>query len=55
MESFLNYLPFESKNKMVDLLAWQKQITNSYTYNSVDPTFNWTNNNTVGTIFFENH
>ena len=29
MESLLNYLTFESKNKMVDLLPWQQQITDS--------------------------
>ena len=29
MESLLNYLTFESINKMVDLLLWQQQNTNS--------------------------
>ena len=29
MESLLNYLAFEIKNKMVDLLPWQQQITDS--------------------------
>ena len=29
MEALLNYLAFESKNKMVDLLSWQPQITDS--------------------------
>ena len=29
MESLLNYLAFKSKNKMVDLLPLQQQITNS--------------------------
>ena len=27
MEPLLNYLAYESKNKMVDLLPWQQQIT----------------------------
>ena len=29
MKSLLNYLAFESKNKMVDLLTGQQQITDS--------------------------
>ena len=29
MEFLLNYLAFESKNKMVDLLPWQQQITDT--------------------------
>ena len=29
MESLLNYLAFEMKNNMVDLLQWQQQITYS--------------------------
>ena len=29
MESLLNYLTFKTKNKMVDLLLWQQQITDS--------------------------
>ena len=29
MESLLGYLAFESKNKMVDPLPWQQQITDS--------------------------
>ena len=29
MESLLNYLAFEIKNRMVDLLPWQQQITDS--------------------------
>ena len=31
----LNYLAGERKTKMVDLLPWQQQITDSQTYNSV--------------------
>ena len=27
MESLLNYLAFEIKTKMVDLLSWRQQIT----------------------------
>ena len=29
MESLLNRLAFEIKNKMVDLLPWRQQITDS--------------------------
>ena len=29
MEFLLSYLPLESKNKMVDPLPWQQQITDS--------------------------
>ena len=29
MECLLHYLAFESKNKMVDLLPWQQQISDS--------------------------
>ena len=29
MESLLNYLAFENKNKMVDQLPWQQWITDS--------------------------
>ena len=29
MESLLNYLAFEIKTKMVDLLPWQQQTTDS--------------------------
>ena len=29
MESWLNYLAFGIKNKMVDQLLWQQQITDS--------------------------
>ena len=29
MESLLDYLVFERKYKMVDLLPWQQQITDS--------------------------
>ena len=29
MESLLDHLAFETKNKMVDLLPWRQQITDS--------------------------
>ena len=29
MESLLNHLAFDNKNKMADLLLWQQQITDS--------------------------
>ena len=38
MESLLNYLAFENKNKMVDQLPWQQRITNCSNYNSVNST-----------------
>ena len=31
MESLLNYLAGEIKNKMVDMLPWQRQTTDSQT------------------------
>ena len=33
MESLINDLASESKNKMVDPLPWQQQHTDSWTYN----------------------
>ena len=37
MESLLNFLASKSKNKMVNLLPSQQQITNSFSYNFNDP------------------
>ena len=34
----LHYLAFGMKNRMVDMLPWQKQITDSQIYNSVRST-----------------
>ena len=39
MESLLDYLTSEIKNKIVDLLPWQQQITDSETCNSVRSIF----------------
>ena len=38
MESLLNNLTYESKNKMVDQLPQQQPISDSQTYNSVRST-----------------
>ena len=35
MESLLNNLAYENKNKMVDILPQQQPINDSQTYNSV--------------------
>ena len=40
MESLLNYLAYESKNKMVDQLPWQQQITCPKTFINTKVNFN---------------
>ena len=50
MESLLKYPAFEIKIKMVGLLPWRQQTTNSWTKNSVRSTL--MSNYAVGIFFF---
>ena len=52
MESSLNYPAFEIKIKMVDLLPWRQQTTDSWIKNSVRSTL--MSNYAVETNFLEN-